>query len=175
MKLSRKLALLALPLALAVTGCANHNHHHDSDAAAAQTVQAADLQVFQASNTAVQGFRPVKISEKQTIYVSQAPVFSRAQVTDVNLAQDQQGRSFVVLTLDPAAQQALSKVPNTRGYVTLVGGQVASLSGTRQNNNFLLQTRSPQVSSAIVSSVFPQKAAAIANSANATNATNAKK
>lgn len=162
MKLSKKLGLVLVPAALVLAGCANNSGSSNQTANAQQAqVQAQPLAVYQASNKQIKGYRAVKVSPQQTIYVSEAPVFQRANVTQVDTAQDKQGRSFIVLGLDQAGQQALSKVPASRGFVTTVGGQVASLSGTRQNNSFLLQTRDAQTSNGILRAAFPQQAAAL--------------
>ena len=58
MKLSRKLALAVLPVAFALAGCQTTGTT-TAQADPAQTVQAESaLQVYQASVTPVQGFRP---------------------------------------------------------------------------------------------------------------------
>lgn len=167
MMLSKKLGMVLVPAALVLAGCASNSGSSDKTAnqQQAQAVQAQPLAVYQASNKQVKGYRAVKVSPQQTIYVSETPVFQRANVTQVDTAQDNQGRSFIVLGLDQAGKQALSKVPASRGFVTTVGGQVASLSGTRQNNTFLLQTRDAQTSNGIIRAAFPQQAAALINKA----------
>ena len=86
MKLSRKLALAVLPLAAVLAGCQTTGSSSNQDAApAAQTQQAqvANLEVFAASDKVVKGYRPVKLNEKQTIYVANTPVFTRADLTAI--------------------------------------------------------------------------------------------
>ena len=64
MKLSRKLGLAILPLAVVLAGCQTTGSTSGSAADTQAVVEAqAALQVYQASVTPVQGFRPVQISE----------------------------------------------------------------------------------------------------------------
>ncbi len=162
MKLSRKLALAVLPLAAILAGCQTTGTSNQAAAPAAQTQQAqvANLEVFAASDKVVKGYRPVKLNEKQTIYVANTPVFTRADLTAIEPVQDNQGRAFVRLQLNENGVKALNAVPANRGFVTVVGGQVASLSGVRDGNNFLFLTRDTQTAQAIVGAVTGQQPAA---------------
>lgn len=176
MKFSKKLALAVLPSAVILAGCANNKSDSNANAAAqaqAQQVAAQQLAVYEATTSQVNGYRPIKVSADQTIYVSQSPVFTRANVTQAQATKDNQGRSFIVLGLDDAGKQALGRVDASRGYVTVVDGQVASLSGTRQNGNFLLQTRDDNTSAQIIAKAFPEQAAAMANAQQQRAAANA--
>lgn len=160
MKLSRKLALAVLPLAAVLAGCqttGSSSNQTTAPAAQAQPAQVANLEVFAASDKVVKGYRPVKLSEKQTIYVANTPVFTRADLTAIEPVQDNQGRAFVRLQLNENGVKALNAVPANRGFVTVVGGQVASLSGVRDSNNFLFLTRDAQTAQAIVGAVIGQQ------------------
>lgn len=154
MKLSRKLALVVLPLAAVLAGCQTTGTSKTDGQATAQTQQqGASVEVFAASDRQVQGFRPVRISDKQVIYVAQNPVLTREHLTVIEPIQDNQGRHFVRLGLNAAGAQALTTVPKNQGYVTVIGGQVASLSGVAQGTNFMFLTRDAQTAQAIVGAV----------------------
>lgn len=158
MKLSRKLALVVLPLAAVLAGCQTTGTSNTAaNQPAAQTQQqGASVEVYAASERQVQGYRPVRISEQQVIYVAQNPTLTREHLTAIEPVQDNQGRHFVRLGLNAAGAQALTKVPQNQGYVTVVGGQVASLSGVTQGTNFLFLTRDAQTAQAIVGAVAGQ-------------------
>lgn len=159
MKLSRKLALVVLPLAAVLAGCQTTGTSTANNQAAAQTQQqGAAVEVYAASERQVQGYRPVRISDQQVIYVAQTPTLTRAHLTAIEPVQDNQGRHFVRLGLNADGASALSKVPQNQGYVTVVGGQVASLSGVTQGTNFLFLTRDAQTAQAIVGAVAGQAA-----------------
>ncbi|HZJ96560.1 MAG TPA: hypothetical protein VFD12_01870, partial [Oligella sp.] len=66
MKLSRKLGLAILPLAVVLAGCQTTGSTSSAANTEAVVEAQAALQVYQASVTPVQGFRPVQISEQQT-------------------------------------------------------------------------------------------------------------
>ncbi len=162
MKLSRKLALAVLPLVAILAGCqstGSSSSQAAAPAAQAQQAQVANVEVFAASDKVVKGYRAVKVNE-QTIYVANTPVFTRADLTAIEPVQDNQGRAFVRLQLNENGVKALNAVPANRGFVTVVGGQVASLSGVRDGNNFLFLTRDTQTAQAIVGAVTGQQPAA---------------
>jgi hypothetical protein len=163
MKLSRKLVAAAvLPFAFALAGCQTAGK--TTKAPAAETVQAeAALQVYQASTTAVQGFRPAKISEQQTIYISAAPVFTAANVTAYNVVADQDKNIYIALQLNEKAQAALKTVPQNHGFAVVAfnratnQSEAVSFSGLRQGDEvFLFRVANEQVAGAIVQSVWPQ-------------------
>lgn len=160
MKLSRKLALVVLPLAAILAGCQSTGSTAAKQESAQQAPvapqQVANVEVFAASDKVVKGYSPVKLNEKQTIYVATKPVFTRAQLTAIEPVQDNQGRAFVRLQLNEQGVKALNAVPANRGFVTVVGGRVASLSGVRDSNNFLFLTRDAQTAQAIVAAVVGQ-------------------
>ncbi len=160
MKLSRKLALVVLPLAAVLAGCQTTGTSNTAaDQTAAQTQQqGAAVEVFAASDRQVKGYRPVRISEQQVIYVAQEPTLTRAHLTAIEPIQDNQGRHFVRLGLNADGVNALNKVPQNQGYVTVIGGQVASLSGVTQGTDFLFLTRDAQTAQAIVGAVAGQQA-----------------
>ena len=115
MKLSHKLGLAIVPLAFALAGCQTTGTTTQADTA--QTVQAESaLQVYQASVTPVQGFRPVKISDQQTIYVSAVPVITNANVTSHDVVADQNNNVYIALNLNEQGKAALDAVPANRGY-----------------------------------------------------------
>ncbi len=163
MKLSRKLALAVLPVAFALAGCQTTGTT-TAQADAAQTVQAESaLQVYQASVTPVQGFRPVKISEQQTIYVSATPVFTAAEVTSHDIVADQNNNIYIALNVNDKAKAALDAVPDNRGYAIAAINrannqtEAVSFSGIRQSANlFLFRVSNEGVASAVVDSVWPQ-------------------
>lgn len=161
MKLSRKLALAVLPLAFALAGCQTTGS--TTQANAAQTAQAESaLQVYQASVTPVQGFRPVKISEQQTIYVSAVPVFTAADVSSHDIVADQNNNVYIALNVNDKGKAALDAVPENRGYAIAALNratnqtEAVSFSGIRQEQNlFLFRVNSEAVAAAVVDSVWP--------------------
>ncbi|MDO5679677.1 MAG: hypothetical protein Q4G54_05070 [Pelistega sp.] len=159
MKLSRKLALVVLPLAAVLAGCQTTGSSTAATDPAAQTQQqGAAVEVYAASDRQVTGYRPVRISEQQVIYVAQEPTLTRAHLTAIEPIQDNQGRHFVRLGLNAEGVNALGKVPQNQGYVTVIGGQVASLSGVTQGTDFMFLTRDAQTAQAIVGAVAGQQA-----------------
>lgn len=159
MKLSRKLALVVLPLAAVLAGCQTTGSSTAATDPAAQTQQqGAAVAVYAASDRQVAGYRPVRISEQQVIYVAQEPTLTRAHLTAIEPVQDNQGRHFVRLGLNAEGVNALNKVPQNQGYVTVIGGQVASLSGVTQGTDFMFLTRDAQTAQAIVGAVAGQQA-----------------
>ncbi|AFK62343.1 hypothetical protein TKWG_10385 [Advenella kashmirensis WT001] len=161
MKLSRKVALIVLPLAAVLAGCNSMKTGTESSPGTAQTPAAKGtaVDVFLASDKVIKSYRPVKLSEKQTIYVSKTPIITRANLTSVDRVRDSQGRSFVKLSLNPAGVAALNAAPKEQGYATTVGGQLASLTGIRQNNDFLFMVRDDQVAGSVVEAIAPKTAA----------------
>ncbi|NLY65532.1 MAG: hypothetical protein GX070_11365 [Alcaligenaceae bacterium] len=160
MKISRKLGLIVLPLAVALAGCApmQKDGAADSTTQAPAQTQGASVDVYTASDKVVKGYRAFKLNEKQTIYVSQNPVVTRENLTTINHVKDNQGRTFIQLGLNPAGVEALSKVGNQYGFATTIGGQLASISGIRQGNNFLFMVRDDTTASSIMQAVVPQQA-----------------
>ena len=161
MKLSRKVALIVLPLAAVLAGCNTMKTGTESTGTTAQTpaAQGTAVDVFLASDKVIKSYRPVKLSEKQTIYVSKTPIITRANLTSVDRVRDSQGRSFVKPSLNPAGVSALNAAPKDQGYATTVGGQLASLTGIRQNNDFLFMVRDDQVAGSVVEAIAPKTAA----------------
>ncbi|NLA52188.1 MAG: hypothetical protein GX860_08725 [Alcaligenaceae bacterium] len=164
MKLSRKLGLAILPLAVALAGCQTTGSTSGAGADTQAVVEAqAALQVYQASVTPVQGFRPVQISEQQTIHVSATPVFTAADVTSHDIVADQNNNVYVAVNVTEQGKAALDAVPEGRGYAiaALNRGtnqtEAVSFSGIRQGDNlFLFRVNSEEVASAVVNSVWPQ-------------------
>ncbi len=162
MKLSRKLGLAILPLAVALAGCQTTGSTSGADTQAVVEAQAA-LQVYQASVTPVQGFRPVQISEQQTIHVSATPVFTAADVTSHDIVADQDNNVYVAVNVTEQGKAALDAVPEGRGYAiaALNRGtnqtEAVSFSGIRQGDNlFLFRVNNEEVASAVVNSVWPE-------------------
>lgn len=170
MKLSRKLGLAILPLAVALAGCqTTGSTTAQADTEAVVEAQAA-LQVYQASVTPVQGFRPVEISEQQTIHVSAAPVFTAADVTSHDIVADQNNNVYVAVNVTEQGKKALDAVPEDRGYAiaalnrTTNQTEAVSFSGIRQGDNlFLFRVNNEEVASAVVNSVWPEAAPQAAN------------
>ena len=164
MKLSRKLGLAILPLAVVLAGCQTTGSTSGSAADTQAVVEAqAALQVYQASVTPVQGFRPVHISEQQTIYVSATPVFTAADVTSHDIVADQNNNVYVALNVSEQGKVALDAVPANRGYAVAALNRASnqteavSFSGIRQSDNlFLFRVNSEEVASAVVNSVWPE-------------------
>ena len=162
MKLSRKLGLAILPLAFALAGCQTTGSSSAVGTQAAVEAQAA-LQVYQASVTPVQGFRPVQISEQQTIHVSAVPVFTAADVTSHDIVSDQSNNIYVALNVTEQGKAALDAVPADRGYAVAALNRASnqteavSFSGIRQGDNlFLFRVNNEEVANAVVNSVWPQ-------------------
>lgn len=164
MKLSRKLAIAVLPLAAILAGCQSTAPQAPTQAQQpaaqeqqanpkAEQAQVASVEVFAATDKVVKGYRPVKLSEKQTIYVAKEPVFNRSDVTAIEPLQDNKGRAFVRLQLNDKAIKALNALPKDRGFVTVIGGQVASLSGFREGKNYVFLVRDVQAAQAIVAAI----------------------
>lgn len=163
MKLSRKLGLAILPLAFALAGCQTTGSSTQAAATQATVEEQAALQVYQASVTPVQGFRPVNISDEQTIYVSAVPVFTAANVTSYDVVADQNNNIYVALNVNEQGKAALDAVPENRGYAIAALNRASnqteavSFSGIRQGDNlFLFRVNSEEIASAVVNSVWPQ-------------------
>ncbi len=163
MKLSRKLGLAILPLAFALAGCQTTGTTTQADTAQAVQAESA-LQVYQASVTPVQGFRPVKISDQQTIYVSAVPVITNANVTSHDVVADQNNNVYIALNLNEQGKAALDAVPANRGYAIAALNratnqtEAVSFSGIRQSPNlFLFRVSNEQIAAAVVDSVWPQQ------------------
>ena len=163
MKLSRKLGLAILPLAFALAGCQTTGTTTQADTAQAVQAESA-LQVYQASVTPVQGFRPVKISDQQTIYVSAVPVITNANVTSHDVVADQNNIVYIALNLNEQGKAALDAVPANRGYAIAALNratnqtEAVSFSGIRQSPNlFLFRVSNEQIATAVVDSVWPQQ------------------
>jgi len=157
MKISRKLGLVILPLAVALAGCETVKKPETTEAAA--PVKAASVDVYTASDKVIKGFRPFQLSEQQTIYVSPTPVITRDNLTTINHVRDNQGRTFIKLGLNPAGVDALSKVDKQYGYATTIGGQLASITGVKQGSDFLFMVLDDATADAIMKAVVPQQAA----------------
>ncbi len=157
MKISRKLGLVILPLAVALAGCETVKKTETTETAA--PAQAASVDVYTASDKVIKGFRPFKLSEQQTIYVSPTPVITRENLTTINHVRDNQGRTFIKLGLNPAGVDALSKVNKQYGYATTIGGQLASITGVKQGSDFLFMVRDDATANSIMKAVVPQQAA----------------
>ena len=106
MKLSRKLGLAILPLAVVLAGCQTTGSTSSAANTEAVVEAQAALQVYQASVTPVQGFRPVQISEQQTIHVSATPVFTAADVTSHDIVADQNNNVYVALNVSEQGKAA---------------------------------------------------------------------
>ena len=169
MKLSRKLGLAILPLAVVLAGCQTTGSTSSAANTEAVVEAQAALQVYQASVTPVQGFRPVQISEQQTIHVSATPVFTAADVTSHDIVADQNNNVYVALNVSEQGKAALDAVPQGRGYAVAALNratnqtEAVSFSGIRQSDNlFLFRVNSEEVASAVVNSVWPQASPAAA-------------
>ena len=169
MKLSRKLGLAILPLAVVLAGCQTTGLTSSAANTEAVVEAQAALQVYQASVTPVQGFRPVQISEQQTIHVSATPVFTAADVTSHDIVADQNNNVYVALNVSEQGKAALDAVPQGRGYAVAALNratnqtEAVSFSGIRQSDNlFLFRVNSEDVASAVVNSVWPQASQAAA-------------
>lgn len=167
MKISRRIAIALLPLAAVLAGCQSAKAPSTAAPAAEQTAaatsqtaqpeQAASVNVFAASAKQVKGYQAVKLSEKQTIYVSPEPTFTRLDVASVGApVKDTDGNVYVRLNLKEAALKKVKAVPNDQGFVTLIGGQVASLRGFSRGNSFYFQTRDAAAAQAITAAVVGQ-------------------
>lgn len=163
MRYIKKSLWVALSLAALLAGCKTVDQSTASAAsnrAAAQApaVQAANVEVFMAARKALKGYRPIRLNDKQTIYISPAAVVERSHVTAIDIVKDQKNRIYVKLTLNPQGVALISKVPAGQGYATAVGGKLASLSGVRQGSDFLFSVRDQQTAGAIVRAIVPQQA-----------------
>ncbi|ETD70426.1 hypothetical protein V757_07925 [Pelistega indica] len=165
MKLSRKLAVAVLPLAVILAGCstvkdaANATANTVSNAAGAVAdavtpAKQASIDVFLASQKAVKGYQAVKITDKQTIYVNTTkPIITRNQLTALESVKDNQGRSFVRLALNKDGLAALKATPKGQNYVTTVDGQLAAVGAFAQENYLYVPVRDEKVATSIVDAV----------------------
>lgn len=167
MKLSRKLGLAILPLAFALAGCQTTGSTSQGAGTAAVAEAQSALQVYQASVSPVQGFRPVNISEQQTIYISAVPVFTAAEVTSYDVVADQNNNIYVALNVNEQGKAGLDAVPADRGYAVAALNratnqtEAVSFSGIRQSENlFLFRVSNEQVAAAVVDSVWPERSQA---------------
>lgn len=164
MKPSYKALLLALPLALALAGCKTTQPPAASASPASatrtQAQQGASVEVFLGTNAVTRGYRPVKLSNKRTIYVSPRALFTRDQLTGIDIVKADKGAVYIKLSLNPAGVAALAAAPAKQGFVTTVGGTLVSLTGLRQGNDFLFAVQSEQAAGAIVRAIVPQIAQA---------------
>ena len=168
MKPSYKALLLALPLALALAGCKTTQPSAAQSSATASPAQAtrtqaqqgASIDVFLGTNTATRGYRPLKLNNKRTIYVSPRALFTREQLTGIDVVKTDGGAVYIKLSLNPAGVAALAAAPAKQGLVTAVGGALVSLTGLRQGNDFLFAVQNEQAAGAIVRAIVPQQAQA---------------
>ncbi len=163
MKLSRKPALTVIPLVFLLSGCNTANKATAPSAITtpppAQTVatQGAAVDVYAASNAAINGYRPIQLNSQQAIYISPRSVVNRSHIRRVEIVKDTQGRNYVKLTLSSKGAELISVVPSNQGFATTVDGQLASLTGVRQGSDFLFKVRDQQVAADIVRAIAPQK------------------
>lgn len=121
--------------------------------------QPATVDVYQATNAAIKGYRAVRVNDKQVIYLSPQALVNRSHVTLIDVVTDKQNRTLIKLGLNPQGAALLKAVPKNRGYATVIGGQLVSLTGVRQGNDFLFSVPNQQVAGAVVRAVVPQAAA----------------
>lgn len=173
MKLSRKLAVAILPLVAILAGCqstapqaptqeqqpAPQVSQPQKPVEQEQQVQekeqanGASLEVFVGSEKAVKGYRPINISETQTIYVDKKPMFTRADFNTIEALQDNKGRAFVKVQLNDKAVKVAKAVPKKRILAMVVGGQLASLVGMLEGDYYLFMVRNTQIAQAIEAAV----------------------
>ncbi|NOL49458.1 hypothetical protein [Pelistega europaea] len=171
MKFSRTLMVLPFFVVLAAcqtTGSASKNTTAASTnsspvastatSTTTQPTQAATVEVFAASAKKVANYRPVPLDETHTIYVSPHPIFRRTSVASVGApVQDAQKNVYVRLNLKEHGITALKSVPKGQGFVTVIGGQVASLRGFRKDDGFYFQVRDEAAAQAITEAIVGQK------------------
>lgn len=164
MKLIRKSALVVIPLVFVLAGC---NTTNKATAPSATTTtppdqtaatQGAAVDVYAASNAAINGYRPIRLNNQQVIYISPRSVINRSHVRGIDIVKDTQGRNYVKLSLNPQGVTLINSVPANQGFATTVGGQLASLTGVRQGSDFLFNVRDQQVAANIVRAIVPQQA-----------------
>ncbi len=165
MRFISKSVFAAIPLVLVLAGC---NTTHKAAAPAADTpaqsadaqavpLQAASVEVFLASNKAVKSYRPLKLSNQKVVYISPRAIFNRSHLTAIDIVTDQKKRTYVKLSLNAQGAAMLKAVPVNSGFATVVGGQLRSLNGVRQGNDFLFSVRDEQVAVSIVRAIVPQQ------------------
>lgn len=170
MKPITKSALSVISLVVALAGCQSVNNAAAPAAgtatapAQAAVRQPAAVSVFMASNVAVKGYRPLRLNDKQTIYVSAQPLINRSHIRGLDVVRDTQNRTFVKMTLNPQGAALLKTVPKNRGYATVVGGQLVSLTGVRQGSDFLFSVANQQAATSLIHSIVPQPASQPAKS-----------
>lgn len=170
MKSITKSALSVISLVVALAGCQSVNTSAAPAAGAASAPaqaaarQPAAVSVFMATNAAVKGYRPVRLNDKQTIYVSPQPLINRSHISGLDVVRDTQNRTFVKMTLNPQGAALLKTVPKNRGYATVVGGQLVSLTGVRQGSDFLFGVASQQAAASVIQAIVPQQASQPAKS-----------
>jgi len=167
MKSITKSALSVVSLVAVLAGCQPVGYKTApaaSTATAPATAQAAARQpatvsVFAASNAAIKGYRAVRLNDKQTVYVSTQPLINRGHITGLDVVQDKQNRTYVKMTVNPQGAALLRTVPNNRGFATVVGGQLVSLTGVRQGSDFLFSVANRQAATSVIQAIVPQVAA----------------
>ena len=160
MKPITKSALSVISLVVALAGCQSVS---TPVAPAAATVpaqaaarQPASVTVFIAANAAVKGYRPVRLNDIRTVYVSAQPLINRSHITGLDVVRDTQNRTYVKMTLNPQGAALLKTVPKSRGYATVVGGQLVSLMGVRQGSDFLFNVANHQAAMSVVQAIVPE-------------------
>lgn len=157
-----KSALSVISLVVALGGCQSVSTPVAPAAATAPAQaaarQSASVTVFMAANAAVKGYRPVRLNDRQTVYVSAQPLINRSHITGLDVVRDTQNRTYVKMTLNPQGAALLKTVPKNRGYATVVGGQLVSLTGVRQGSDFLFSVANQQAATSVIQAIVPQQA-----------------
>lgn len=171
MKISRKVMVSLFPFMAILAGCQTtgsssataepqqiSSSTNTANVTPAQDVQAASVEVFAASAKKVKSYRPIPLSKTHTIYVSPKPIFTRTDMVTVGTpVQDAKKNVYVHFNLNEKGVAALKTVPKGQGFVTVIGGQVASLRGFRKDNGFYFQVKDEAAAKAISEAVIGQK------------------
>lgn len=170
MKISRRVMVVLFPMIAMLAGCqtigspsATSNTkqalaaEQKANATDRQEVQAASVNVFAASVKEVKMYRPVPLSKEHTIYISPKPIFTRLDLVSVGVpVKDTRGNVYVRLNLNDQGIKAVKVIPKDQGFLTVIGGQVASLRGFRKDNAFYFQVRDEAAAKAITEAIIGQ-------------------
>ena len=160
-----KKAALSVVFAFTLAGCQSVGTNSAPAAGATQPAaqaaarQPASVDIYQFSNVAIKGYRAVRVNDKQVVYINPQALVNRSQVNLIDVVTDKQNRKLIKLGLNPQGAAQLKTVPKNRGYATVIGGQLASLTGARQGNDFLFSVSNQQMIGSIIEAVVPQAAA----------------
>lgn len=159
---SVKKAAISVVFAFTLAGCQNVNTGSAPATGAtppATVRQPATVDIYQFSKVALKGYQAVRVNDKEVVYIKPQALVNRSQVKLIDVVTDKQNRKLIKLGLNPQGAAQLKTVPHSRGYATVIGGQLVSLTGLSQGNDFMFSVPNEQMISSIIEAVVPQAAA----------------